>query len=134
MFRDSHQGTNPKEWQHSKVVMIHLELSIHLGISISDRIAARGINLDRLFEKANEIMNGIAAENHLENSKHEKLVQSNKQRGKKKQVNWVKWSGIIIDESLTFKEQWKSRMAKAQNMLPQSKFICNSQWGISATS
>jgi hypothetical protein len=51
-------------------------------------------------------VNRIAAENHLplEDSKHERLVLRNKRRKKNKEVKWVKWLGIIMDESLTFRE------------------------------
>jgi len=70
---------------------------------------------------ADEIVNRIAAENHLppEDSKHEKLVLKNKRRRKNAEVKWVKWLGIITDESLTFQGNWKARIKKAWALLTQ---------------
>ena len=55
-------------------------------------------------------------------------------RGKNKDVKWVKWIGIIMDESLTFREYWESRIAKARKMLGQLNGLGNSSWGMSANS
>jgi len=109
---------------------------LHLGVSIWDKIKARGIRMEGILDEADKIVNRIAAENHLplEDSKHEKLVLRNKRRKKNKEVKWVKWLGIIMDESLTFKEHWKARIKKARAMLAQFNGLGNSQWGISATS
>jgi len=83
---------------------------LHLGVSIWERIMAQGIKMDEVLEEADKIVNRIAAENHLplENSKHERLVLQKKRRKKNKDVKWIKWLGIIIDKSLTFKEHWKA--------------------------
>jgi len=97
---------------------------------------ARGIKIDEVRDEADRIVNRIAAENHLplEDSKHERLVLQKKRRRKNKDVKWVKWLGIIMDESLTFKEHWKARIKKARAMLAQFNGLGNFQWGISATS
>jgi len=60
-------------------------------------------------------INRVAQENHLplEESKHEKLVLRDRKRNKKAEVKWVKWLGIILDESLTFEKHWRSHIAKA---------------------
>jgi len=110
--------------------------NLHLGVSIWDRIMARGIKMNEVLDEADKIVNRIAAENHLplEDSKHERLILKKKRRRKNKDVKWVKWLGIIMDESLTFKEHWKARIKKARAMLPQFNGLGNSQWGISATS
>jgi len=65
---------------------------LHLGVSIWDKIKARGINMEGILDEADKIVNRIAAENHLplEDSKHEKLVLRNKRRKKNKEVKWVK--------------------------------------------
>ena len=83
---------------------------LHLGVSIWERIMAWGIKLDEVLDEADKIVNRIAAENHLplEDSKHERLVLQKKRRRKNKDVKWVKWLGIIMDESLTLKEHWKT--------------------------
>jgi len=88
---------------------------LHLGVSIWERIMAQGIKMDEVLDEADKIVNRIAAENHLplEDSKHERLILQKKRRRKNKDVKWVKWLGIIMDESLTFKEHWKARIKKA---------------------
>jgi len=74
---------------------------------------ARGIKMDEVLDETDKIVNRIAAENHLplEDSKHERLILKKKRRRKNKDVKWVKWLGIIMDESLTFKE-WAVRSLK----------------------
>jgi len=118
-----------------------LELSsyvddLHLGVSIWNRIMARGIKMDEVLDEADKIVNRIVAENHLplEDSKHEQLILQKKRRKKNKDVKWVKCPGIIMDECLTFKEHWKARIKKARAMLAQFNGLGNSQWGIRATS
>jgi len=97
---------------------------------------ARGIKMDEVLDEADKIVIRIAAENYLplEDSKHEPLVLQKKSRRKNKDMKWVKWLGIIIDESLIFKEHWKARIKKARAMHTQFNGLGNSQWGISATS
>lgn len=70
----------------------------------------------------------------LEDSKHEKLVLRKKRKKKKKEIKWVKWVGFIMDESLSFKKHWKSRIAKARKLLGQLGGLGNSNWGMSANS
>jgi len=70
----------------------------------------------------------------LEKSKHERLVLRKKRKRKNREVKMIKWVGIIMDESLTFKEHWEARIQKSRNMLRRCKGIDNSQWGISPTS
>jgi len=108
---------------------------LHLGVSIWERIMARGIKMDEVLDEADKIVNRIAAENRLplEDSKHERLILQKKRRRKNKDVKWVKWLGIIMDESLTFKEHWKAQIKKARAMLAQFNGLGNSQWGISAS-
>jgi len=70
--------------------------------------------MDEMLEEVDKIVNRIAAENHLplKDWKHERLILQKKRRKKKKDMKWVKWLGIIMDESLTFKEHWKVRIKK----------------------
>jgi len=100
--------------------MFNLEIpsyvdDLYLGVSIWERIMARSIKMDEVLDEADKIVNRIVAENHLplEDLKHERLVLQKKRRKKNKDVKWVKWLGIIMDESLTFKEHWKARIKKA---------------------
>jgi len=103
--------------------------SVNLGPETGNRNKDRRI----VGEEADRIVHRIAAENNLplEDSKHEKLVLRNKRRKTNKDVRWVKWLGIIMDESLTFKEHWKARILKARAMLAQFKWLGSS---ISASS
>jgi len=61
---------------------------LHLGVSIWERIMARGIKMDEVLDEVDTIVNRIAAENHLplEDSKHERLVLQKKRRKKNKDV------------------------------------------------
>ena len=94
------------------------------------------VNMELLLKRINEVVNRVAKENHLplEESKHEMLVLRKKRRQKNKDVKWVKWIEIIMDESLSFKEHWKSRIAKVRKMLGQLNGLGNSMWGMSANS
>jgi len=85
--------------------------------------------MDEVLDEADKIVNRIAAENYLppEDSKHEWLILQKKRRRKNKDVKWVKWVGIIMDESLTFKEHWKARIKKGRVMLAQYNGLGNSQ-------
>jgi len=85
--------------------------------------------MDEVLDEVDKIVIRIAAENHLplEDSKHERLVLQKKRRKKNNDMKWVKWLGIIMDESLTFKEHWKARIKKARAMLTQFNGLGNSQ-------
>ena len=89
-----------------------------------------------MLKTADEVVNRVALECHLplEDSKHEKLVLRKKRRKMNSEVRWVKWVGIIMDESLTFREHWKSRSANASKMLGQLSGLGNSKCGMSANS
>ena len=89
---------------------------LHVNICNWNRIY---INMKLLLKRIDEVVNWVAKENHLppEESKYEKLILRKKRRHKNKDVKWVKWIGMIMDESLFFKEHWKSRIAKARKIL-----------------
>ena len=106
------------------------------GIYIWEPDVAKRCNMRAMLEEANVEVNRIAEENHLllEDSKHEKLVLRIEKRKKSADVKWVKWIGIIMDESLSFDKHWQLRIDKARAMLGQLNGIGTSNWGISATS
>ena len=83
-----------------------------------------------------EVSNQVATETHLlrEKSKHATLVLRNNRIQKQQDVNWLNWIEIIIDESLIFKEYWKSRIAKGSKMLGKLNGLGNSMWRISTNS
>jgi len=78
-------------------------------------------NMGAMLEEPNVEVNRIAEENHLplEDSKHERLVLRTKRRKKSADMQWVKWIGIIMHESLSFDKHWQSRIDKARAMLGQ---------------
>ena len=106
------------------------------GIYIWEPDMAKRCNMGVMLEEANVEVNRIAEENHLPlgDSKHEQLVLRMKKRKKSAVVKWVKWIGIIMDESLSFDKHWQSRIDKARAILGQLNGIGTSNWGISATS
>ena len=98
---------------------------LHVNICNWNRIH---IDMELLLKRINKVVNWLAKENHLplKKSKYEMRVLRKKRRKKNKDVKWVKWIGIIMDESLSFKEHWKSRIAKARKMLGQLNGLGNS--------
>jgi len=63
-------------------------VDLHLGVSIWERIMARGIKMDEVLDEADKIVNRIAAESHLplEDSKHERLILQKKRRRNNKDM------------------------------------------------
>ena len=92
--------------------------------------------MELLLKRVNKVVNWVAQENYLplEESKHKTIVLRKKSRQKNGDVKWVKWIGIIMDESLSFKEHYKSRTDKARKMLGQLKRLGNCIWEMSANS
>ena len=67
--------------------------------------------------------------------KHERLVVEEGEGRKKKSrkdVKWVKWLGIIMDEDLSFDTHLQKWVEKARNLLGALKGIGNSEWGLSS--
>ena len=60
-------------------------------------------------------VNRVAAESHLplEDSKHERLVLD-RRRKQKAEVKWIKWPGVIMDESLSFRSLGLKKQADAR--------------------
>lgn len=116
---------------------LHLNICVrnrHMGEA--SRTLGMALNMERLLERADEIMNRVAEEKDLplEDSKHKRLVLRNKRRRAKKDVKWVKWNGIIMDKSRSFKMHWKSRIEKARKILAQLSGLGNSNWAMGANS
>ena len=72
----------------------------------------------------------------LEPEKEEKLIlrKGGRRNKRNKEVERVKWLGVVLDEDLEFDIHWKGRIAKARSMLGALNGIGNSQWGMSANS
>lgn len=125
-----------KEYTGAEVGLPSYVDDIHAGLCIWDEVEAKVVDMDFLLSVVDAIINMVAEKHHLllEKSKHGGLVLRRKRRKKNKEVKMIKWLGIIMDESLTFKEHWKARIQKARNMLGRCRGIGNTQWGISPTS
>ena len=98
-------------------------------------------NIKELLEGVDKMVVEIAKNWNLplEKEKHEKIVFNSKgvgsgRRKKRSEVEKVKWLGIIVDETLDFDHHWKSRIAKAKQLLRSLSSMGSSQWGISLTS
>ena len=61
----------------------------------------------------------------------ERLIFRSKRKGKRKDVKWVKWLGIIVNEDLLFDHHWKSQISKARKLLGILSRIGSTNWGIS---
>jgi len=80
------------------------------GIYIWEPDVAKSCEMGEMLREADVEVDRIAAENRLplEESKHEQLVLRMKKRRRSADVKWVKWVGVIMDESLTFDKHWQS--------------------------
>ena len=87
-----------------------------------------------LVEKANKIVTEVAGKWRLplEESKTESLILRRKR--KRGGICYVKWLGIILDDTLQFDVHWQARVKKARSLLGAFNSIGNSQYGISPRS
>ena len=87
-------------------------------------------------ERVDEVMGEVSQELGMPTAsdKHERLVVrggEGRKRKRNKEVKWVKWLGIILDEDLAFDTHWQRRIEKARNLLGALKGVGNSEWGLS---
>ena len=83
-------------------------------------------DMSQVLETANMVIMKMAAKWNLplEEAQTEKLVLRRKRKGGK--PDYVKWLGIILDETLSFDLHWKSRVEKARKLLGAFNSIGNS--------
>ena len=81
-------------------------------------------NMKEVLKEVDKVVGTVAAkwDLPLEKEKHEEIVfnQGGVGSGKRKrrsEVEKVKWLGIIVDDPLDFDHHWKSRLAKARQLL-----------------
>ena len=98
-------------------------------------------NIKEVLKEVDKLVGTVAAKWNLplKKEKHEKIVfnQGGVGSGKRKrryEVEKVKWLGIIVDDTLDFDHHWKSRLAKARQLLGSLSGMGSSQWGISPSS
>ena len=91
-------------------------------------------NMKDVLEGVDKMVGTIAKKWNLplEKEKHEKIVFNPKgvgsgRRKKRSEVEKVKWLGIIVDETLDFDHHWKSRIAKANQLLGSLSSVRSSQ-------
>ena len=99
---------------------------IHLGIYDTHKRGARihhaqvdGEGVRELLTRADKVVKEVAAERGLplEPEKEEKLVlrKGGRRNKRNKEVERVKWLGVVLDEDLEFDLHWKGRIAKARD-------------------
>ena len=100
--------------------------------SLMDWDGTRDINLT--VKKAMKIVEEVANKWNLplETSKTESLIL--KRKRKRGRICYIKWLGIILDDTLHFDVHWKARIKKARNLLKAFNSIGTSQYGISPKS
>ena len=81
---------------------------------------------------AKRIVREVAEECNLpiEVDKEEVLHMRNSQEKRNADWKWVKWLGVIFDDSLEFDMHWKSRLSKARKALGALSGVGGSQWGM----
>ena len=108
------------------------------GAGIQD-LDGKGEAIGELLARADRVLKEGALEKGLplEDSKEEKLglrKGGRKKRKRNKEIERVKWLGVILDEDLEVDIHWKGRVAMAKKMLGALNGVGNSQWGISPNS
>ena len=91
-------------------------------------------NMKEVLKGVDKVVGLVAAkwDLPLEKEKHEEIVfnHGGVGSGKKKKrykVEEVKWLGIIVDDTLDFDHHWKSRLAKARQVLGSLNSMGSSQ-------
>ena len=89
-------------------------------------------NMQRVEANAKRIVREVAEECNLpiEVDKKEVLHMRNSRKKRNADWRWVKWLGVIFDDSLEFDLHWKSRVAKARKALGALSGVGGSQWGM----
>ena len=98
-------------------------------------------NMKEVLKGVDKVVGAVAAkwDLPLEKEKHEEIVfnQGGVGSGKRKrrsEVEKVTWLGIRVDDTLDFDHHWKSRLAKARQLLGSLCSMGSPQWGISCSS
>ena len=73
-------------------------------------------------EKVDEVLGEMSKEcgMPIAPDKHERLVVyggEGRKRKRRREVKWVKWLGVILDEDLSFDSHWQKRVEMARSLL-----------------
>ena len=130
------------EQQVSKVTGLDVEVPSYVDdimACVLDKDGAE--NMKEVLKVVDRVVGTVAAkwDLPLEKEKHEEIVfnQGGVGSGKRKrrsEVEKVKWLGIIVDDTLDFDHHWKSRLAKARQLLGSLNSMGSTQRGISPSS
>ena len=101
-------------------------------MDIIDREGGNGINMQRVEVEVKGIMWEVVEECQLplENDKEEILHLRTSRKKKNADQKYVKWLGVIFDDSLDFDLHWKSWLAKAWKEMGAPSGVGGSQWGM----
>ena len=96
-------------------------------VDIIDREGDNGVNMQSVEVGVGGIVREVAEECRLplETDKEEILHLRTSRKKKNADRKYVKWSGVIFDDSLDFDMHWKSRLAKARKALGAL-----AEWGV----
>ena len=130
------------ERQVSEVTGLDIEVPSYVDDIMACVLDREGVeNIKEVLKEVDKVVGLVAAkwDLPLEKEKHEEIVfnQGGLGSGKKKkrsEVEKVKWLEIIVDDTLDFNHHWKSRLAKARQLLGSLNSMGSSQWGISPSS
>ena len=101
---------------------------------------AKRERMQDLVTRVQRVVAEVAAEQELPLAadKEESLVLrggcGRKKNRKNGSTEKVKWLGVILDDRLDFKEQWRQRIGKARSLLGALGGVGNSKWGMSPVS
>ena len=93
-----------------------------------------------LIARVQRVVAEVAAEQRLPLAadKEESMVLragcGRKKRRRNGLAEKVKWLGVILDDSLDFKEHWRHRIGKAQSLLRALSGVGDSKWEMSPVS
>ena len=91
-----------------------------------------GCNMQRVETNVKRIVREVAEECKfpIETDKEEVLHIRKSRKKKNADRRYVKWLGVIFDDSLDFDMHWKSRSAKARKALGALSGVGGAQWGM----
>ena len=87
--------------------------------------------MQRVEDNVKRIVREVAEKCHLpiETDKEDVLHLRKSRKKKNTDRKYVKWLGVIFDDSLEFDIHWKSRLAKARKALGALSGVGGAQWG-----
>ena len=117
---------------------------LHCGLydmrrqTLNSEEVERRESMEYLLDRVGVVVKEVAREWDLPLApdKTERIVLRERtgRRGKRGDVEKVKWLGVILDEELSCTPHWKSRIEKARNLLGAISRVGKGSWGMSPLS